>query len=282
MQRINGCKVIDEEDIHRSAPVGALFLASSKLEVEQINRQAHAHLIKQGKEALVIWAHHKRGRNNANFDLTARIHALEKCPANTSEQYYKWLGTCRNKIHLCVGSRVRYLLNKCPIAGLFQGAMGTVVGFGLPIGRKAEDYNRGMSLELAARFNREVPLVYVKMDMADGFESAWVDTPGVICFAAEQTPTSGSGHPRFMLPLLPAHARTYHAAQGLTAAFGVVLYRPVKRMFALMYVGISRIKTLASLFLMQRVVAEDFQSGTESFANVELELVRLRGLKNQL
>ena len=78
-----------------------------------------------------------------------------------------------------------------------------------------------------------------------------------------------NGHHRFMLPLLPAHARTFHSAQGITAIHGVVLFPPVRRVFALMYVGISRIKTLASLFLMERVTNLDFQCGDNAFRLIQ-------------
>ena len=138
------------------------------------------------------------------------------------------------------------------------------------------------NLETAARNNLEVPLVYVQMDKRDGFKSAWADVPGVICFSAEQTPTTANGHPRFILPLLPAHARTYHSAQGITAYHGVVLYKPLKRTFALMYVGISRIKTLLKLFLMQRLKNADFQCGGDAFEKIERELSRLRRLPIQI
>jgi len=282
MDRINARKVLDEEFIHETAPSGALFLASSRAECELINRQAHVHLVKNlGKESILIWAHHTRGKKGT-FGVSDRVNALSKCPSAKSDHYYKFLGSFRNKVRVCIGSRVRCLKNACPIVGLFQGAIGTVVGFGLPPGRQASDYSAEVTLEQAARANLPVPLVYVQMDIRDGFTSEWADTPGVVCFSALQTPSSANGHPRFMIPLLPAHARTYHSAQGLTAIFGVVLYRPVIRSFALMYVGISRIKALATLFLMKRVVAEDFQTAPLTYANVEREHARLRTLKYQI
>jgi hypothetical protein len=45
---------------------------------------------------------------------------------------------------------------------------------------------------------------------------------------------------RFQLPLLPGHARTGHSSQGLTGFNGVVVSDLDCRMFAYVYVAISR------------------------------------------
>ena len=287
MDIFNGRKVLDEDEIVRGgAPPGALFLASSRLEVEKINNDAFKYLRYTGKQHMVIWAHHTAGKRG-NLDSTARLNALATCPVPNSDQHYKWLGSFRNKIELAEGSRVRYLLNKCPVAGLYQGALGTVVGFGFPPGVTVEKYRMpgsrtGHDMKTAAENNWPVPLVFVQMDKHDGFKSAWKDMPGVICFKGEATPSKVNGHTRFMLPLLPAHARTYHSAQGITALCGVVLFKPARRTFALMYVGLSRIKTLSKLFLMQRVSNDDFQCGGDAFVHIKNELRRLQRLPNQI
>lgn len=286
---MNKQKVLVERDIFNIAPEGALFLASTRAEVEQINKQAYNYLIVDKKrDHIAIWAYHTQG-TRGTFDYTARLNALTKCPAPDSDNYHKWLGTFRNVIHLAIGSRVRYLLNKCPIAGLYQGALGTVVGFGIPPGNTIDNYRvmkngklYDLDIETAARRNLEVPLVFVEMDKKDGFKSAWPNRPGVICFKAEQVPSKVNGHYRFMLPLLPAHARTYHSAQGLTAFCGVVLYKPMRKAFALMYVGISRIKNLAKLHLMQYITNDDFKVGDTTFRNIEAEMERLRSLPKRI
>ena len=286
MSIINQRKVIDESNIHATAPEGALLLAATRPEVERINNEAYKYLCNNlQRDHITIWAYHTRGKKG-EFDYEARLNALKKRPVEGSDHSYKWLGSFRNVMSLAIGSRVRYLMNKCPMASLYQGSLGTVVGFGLPPGRTIDDYRMkrngkwcDMDIETAARRNLEVPLVYVQMDKKDGFTSAWADTPGVICFKAEQTKNGVNGHPRFMLPLLPAHARTFHAAQGITAFNGVVLFKPARKVFALMYVGISRIKTLSKLFLMKSLSQEDFQSGGTTFSDIEREMERLRGLR---
>lgn len=278
-----------ERNIFREAPINALFLASSRKEVEKINKQAYNYLVREMKmDHIAIWAYHTQGIKGS-FDYTTRLNALSKSPAPDSDQYHKWLGTFRNVVHLAIGSRVRYLLNTCPIAGLYQGAIGTVVGFGIPPGNTIDNYRlmkngelHDLDLETAARRNLEIPLVFVEMDKKEGLESIWADRPGVVCFKAEQVPSKVNGHFRFMIPLLPAHARTYHSAQGLTAFCGVVLYKPLRRAFALMYVGISRIKTLAKLFLMQSVNNDDFKAGGDTFKCIDAEMQRLRNLPNRI
>jgi len=49
-----------------------------------------------------------------------------------------------------------------------------------------------------------------------------------------------------------------------------------------MYVGISRIKQLANLYLIDRVSSEDFSCAPDIMANVRREMIRLRELPNQV
>ena len=125
MDVVNGRKVLLEDSIHRDAPEGALFLASSKKEVDTINKEAFGYLRGTlNREHITIWAYHTIGKRGGEFDLSARINALSKCPAENSDQYHKWLGVGRNRMRLAIGSRVRYLLNRCPMAALYQGSLG--------------------------------------------------------------------------------------------------------------------------------------------------------------
>lgn len=54
---------------------------------------------------------------------------LSRQPTNKRELHQgKGIGV--NCLKLCVGSRVRCTQNLCTMIGLYQGALGTVVGFG--------------------------------------------------------------------------------------------------------------------------------------------------------
>ena len=281
MEKLNGRLVLRPNRIFDTVSEKALFLCHTKKETEHINNAARRNLEHNGAQSLRIWAQHAPPNASARCGLSKRIAALSKCPAMNSDGYFKWLGTCRNFVDLCVGTRVRCLHNFCPKAGLYQGAPGTVVGFGLPPGRKLDDFQI-RDLNEAAKCNFHCPVVYVKMDNVEGFESAWRDVEGVVAFHAKQTPSNADGLNRFMLPLLPAHARTYHSAQGLTAKEGAVIFPPKSKRFGLLYVGISRVKTLDGLHLMHRLTEHDFgdRDNDVNFMLIDTEMERLRNLRS--
>ena len=187
-------------------------------------------------------------------------------------------------VDLCIGSRVRCTRNLCTMAGLYQGALGTVLGFGFAPKESPEDYTfsspRNTLNEAAERDVRKAPLVFVQMDNAGDFESCFADTPGVVCFSAmPQERTIDGKYTRWIHPLLLAHASTYHEAQGLTLPNGVVMKPPQPNAeLGLAYVGISRVTELDGLTLLAPINAQHFTTRPEKRDLIQQEYARLRAL----
>jgi hypothetical protein len=135
----------------------------------------------------------------------------------------------------------------------------------------------------AAAKNREHPIVFVQMDVDNGY-SIFPDVPALIPFAAVVDDNKiQRQYVRLQLPLVPAHAITVHKCQGLTAHFGAVLQvsRVGRQISAAMkYVALSRLKNIRQLFLLEPIFKQHFTSKTNTnhYAKVDAEYNRLRNL----
>jgi hypothetical protein len=141
---------------------------------------------------------------------------------------------------------------------LTNGAQGTVVGF-LFAQQLPDDFISFPDDLSADSTTREIPVVLVEFDYNDKDPDAVAfamrntfitSVPNVFPICA--TKMVGSSNiplemddgierwTRFQLPLLPGHARTGHSSQGLTAHNGVIVNDLDCKMFAYVYVAISR------------------------------------------
>jgi hypothetical protein len=158
-----------------------------------------------------------------------------------------------------VGSRVACTFNFAPGLGLYQGALGTVVGFGFrdskppPAGIQFQsDYINGDDGNM-----RELPIVFVQMDhLGDSKGSLSCDPkrPRVVPFVALPSRSKlRRKYHRYQVPLVAAHCRTIHKAQGLTAKHGIVLEPSRGKPFAmsLEYVAISRACCIEDVILLE-------------------------------
>jgi len=161
-------------------------------------------------------------------------------------------------LDLAIGSRVRCLKNKGTQIGVFNGAIGTVVGFCF------EGLISSVPVPLIKDFqihgSREIPIVLVQMD-----QLSYCAT-NILPFAAEidedhPLKTNGKVFYRKQLPLELAYASTVHKYQGLTAQFDVIV-DPARNPFAmgLEYVAISRTKSLKHLHFIRPLEAHHFES----------------------
>jgi ATP-dependent exoDNAse (exonuclease V) alpha subunit len=150
--------------------------------------------------------------------------------------------------------------NKGTQIGIFNGAMGTVVGFCFE--KSLPEILTPAVKDFVAHVGREIPIVLVQMDSLKGFSSK----DNIIPFAAqidESYPlrTNGKVFFRKQLPLEISFASTIHKYQGLTAQHNVIVQpTPNPFAFGLEYVAISRTTSLENLHLLQPLEEKHFSS----------------------
>ena len=296
LDRVNANLALNIDHALSKAHPKAMWLASTNAEVEAFNIVMTKRLIASGAPKCTIWAQHTSDRQA--LDEARRISLLRTEQRADSQDYYQGKGIGRSRLVLCVGSRVRLTRNICTLAGLYQGAIGTVVAFGFPPGVNPSTFSN-MTIDQAAAANYSPFLVYVQLDNAiDGknFKTCVEGLPGVVCISAIEMDTKldGGSATRWMLPLLLAHASTLHKAQGLTCTNGVVLKPPriAKKTashdaegaeLGLAYVGFSRVTKLdgaQGLILLDVLRPEHFMTRPVTRRAIRREYERLRSLPN--
>jgi len=135
--------------------------------------------------------------------------------------------------------------------GIYNGALGTVVGFGFrkrvpPEIRIPGDNDMGTDLK------REIPVIFVQMDEDNGISistSKQAVIPFTMIESLAKLNHGGVKYIRYQLPLIPAHCQTIHSSQGLTAKSDLVIEPSPSTPFemALEYVAISRVTRLSHL-----------------------------------
>ena len=128
-------------------------------------------------------------------------------------------------LDLLEGTRVRLIRNISVEDGLYNGAMGTIMGF-VYQGKGPETAEQYMPTNFSdlEDTEREIPIVLVQMDGDDdSFPSCSATIPRLVPFAGFTGAAIGNEYHRVQLPFLPAHARTGHSVQGMTAHDGVVV-----------------------------------------------------------
>lgn len=236
-----------------------LWLFATRKNVKKHNKACFERLREAGKFGLRIVAKHYRSVNKDGHrgdewadSATEEILLATRIDERINEKQHLAY------IDLCVGSRVRCSENLLVSAGLTNGAQGTVVGFMFSQALSddfvffPEDLARDSS-------TREMPVVLVQFDYNE-------KDPEAVSFAMRNTFITGMHNvfpicatkmvgssniqlnmegriqrwTRFQLPLLPGHARTGHSSQGLTGYNGVIVSDLDCKMFAYVYVAISR------------------------------------------
>jgi ATP-dependent exoDNAse (exonuclease V) alpha subunit len=203
---------------------------------------------------------------------TAEIAILHEQPISNRDKK----NCLTNYLDLAIGSRVRCIKNKGTQIGIFNGAMGTVVGFVF------EGARSSITMPLIKEFQhhgeREIPIVLVQMDEMTALDK------DIIPFAAEvdeEHPLKANGRVfyRKQLPLELSYSSTIHKYQGLTAKQDVVVY-PCRNPFAmgLEYVGVSRTTSLDRLHLISPLEEKHFACAKfiKSFQMIKEEYKRLR------
>jgi len=190
-------------------------------------------------------------------------------------------------ISMAVGTRVRLLHTIQRDVRLVSGSVGSVYGWVYQQGADQGPIMPGASLQDALNSPQQpqVPIVLVQFDEGDYTGESCVD--GVdrvvpISTVKYNIWMDGRSHQREMLPLEACTASTVHSAQGMTVERHVMIppggeYGNFAR--ALLYVALSRCKSLQGLFLLKYLVtAEMFTKFFPHLAPITQEYERLRAL----
>jgi hypothetical protein len=182
---------------------------------------------------------------------------------------------------LCIGARVRIVQNLSTQCGLFNGAMGTVYGF-VYEGKGPQTAEERVPTNFSALEDeeRELPIVLVRID-GDDASFPFSCSPEVSRLIpivpianSQRLKAFNDKYTRYMLPILPAHARTGHSVQGYTAAKGIVV-DPGSMFFAGDYVALSRAKDIEDIRLLEPVSERNFTTHLDYRLLVHGEYLRL-------
>lgn len=131
-------KLIDELNRHciptagisyaaKRADPKALWIAATKVSVEEINSAKFKQLISDGAVSVRVWAKHRKavssGVSQIMPTLAENLVLMSMKPLN--DKWLNGLGIGRNYLDLCMGMRLRVNRNQSICDGLYQGAMGT-------------------------------------------------------------------------------------------------------------------------------------------------------------
>jgi hypothetical protein len=243
----------------------SVWLSCTNDRVDHFNDQAFYNTVK-GDAVFKYRCIAKYVPNLGNeFPTTDEIGFLHSQPSSVKEKH----ACFATYLDIAIGSRVRCLKNKGTQIGVFNGAIGSVVGFCF------EGVISTIPVPLVKDFpnhsDREIPIVLVEMDQLSNCATK------ILPFAAEvdedhPMKTNGKVFFRMQLPLELAYASTVHKYQGLTAQYDVIV-DPARSPFAmgLEYVAISRTKSLDRLHIIRPLEERHFNS--KRFKK-DLQLVR--------
>jgi len=213
-----------------------LWLADTNDDVMKINNEKLQQLLAANTAAYRIISRH------------SPVGVLTQAPNELiKEKLYKIKHDkyCLPYIDLAIGARVMITKNLAIQIGIHNGATGIVVEFGFHTAIQEEHFPMVNSFHTLK--NRELPIVFVKMDKYTGIEiSPDVDKQNIVPFTecVNEVPltVNGTSYMRWQIPLILAYSITTHKSQSMTAHNGIV-YEPSKtKPFArgFPYVAISR------------------------------------------
>jgi len=176
-----------------------------------------------------------------------------------------------------IGTRMRLTKNIATRLGLTNGAIGTVKEV---IFREDRQIRPNLTLkERVADGYQSLPLIVLEMD-----EAHWnLSVPGFkgiarrVAIQSEKTRIQHKGtyYEREQLPLRPAHARTIHSCQGLTAEFGVLFDGRLCFSAFQAYVALSRARRLQDVHLVHKLTLEMLLNHIPTRQIIDREYIRL-------
>ena len=219
----------------------ALWMAPSRKEVDIYNDEAFDRLESMGYPKYRAVARHVLTGHGSHIDVSdnnnAQIsEALFKHTESSSDFNDSHGAMPSGDLSLILGQRVRVLKNMATALGIYQGAMGTVVGFVFDSSKPrlsdqqmfpSRNNNAAFRVSLNKTRNQNLPVVLVQMDKVVNNISCKDELPNVIPFLPIEhlrgLHHEGKTYYRKQYPLVPAQATTFHRAQGQTALYGIVM-----------------------------------------------------------
>jgi len=263
--------VLSVEEANRKAGPHALWIATTNERVNTINRERLLHAHNSGASAIRIVARHTPAKSllpSPSLDTKQQLFAIYDKDNMTH-------------IDLAIGMPVMCTRNIATKIGVFNGAIGTVVGF-LHHGEAPPSELRFPQVQdLHTLVNREIPIVLVDLPSYRG-RPIFHDSPHVVPFTEECSRTTYLQRQfhRWMVPLRLAAAMTAHKSQSLTAHHGAVIEPSQGTPFAraIEYVQVSRVPSMDLLFLMRPLQHQHFTSASQQRKQIMLAYERLRRL----
>jgi hypothetical protein len=193
---------------------------------------------------------------------------------------------------LSINARVKLLTPVAKAAGLIRGARGRIIRFLYSNNANYGPAHPGASFEEAVTSTHQlqVPVVLVQFDAADYTGKSCLDDPDkeniprvVPIYPTKCTiEVNGFKYEREMLPIECCMADTVHSLQGTTVEEAVIVPpggRNDDFTRGLLYVALSRVKTLQGLYLIiHHINAKMFTKWRKQIDQIEKELIRLRKL----
>jgi ATP-dependent exoDNAse (exonuclease V) alpha subunit len=256
---------INEQDLYDKTDRDTIYLTDTHTKINKINKFYLNKLLQtEGNVLVTCIADHKPYSNSMPIDrgvLDYLYHQTDSigAPVDVLPTY----------IELTIGTRVRITYNLGVELGLYNGRMGTVYGF---IWNRKQIIDTSGGSDTATndkkkfcdmtQEEREIPIVLVKLEDDSKYK---LTTNNVVPIVAVEgiTKIKMGAHNRYtrrQLPLLPAHARTTHATQGITAMKDIIV-DVCNQFYGGLYVAISRAKELPKIFLTRALAPRHFAVG---------------------
>lgn len=274
-------RVVESLDVAmRNAHPKAMWICDSYNRVDHINQSFLDKLGSElGKQVIRLVAYHRPAScvvKSGYLDLSTKdrlrcINGGSRLDRSDSRPLLAPL-----VIKICVGSRVRLTANLLPSIGLYNGAMGTVMG----LVYKGAGQNTSLLQTCHSDDEQELPIVLVRIDGNDNsFPCSCIRAvsrvvPIVPIASPQRIDVEGRRFIRYQVPIALAHARTTHALSGYTANHGIV-GDVGGAFFAGQYVALSRTTSVEQMQLLAPLKQAHFTGHPDFRHSVDVEYSRL-------
>jgi hypothetical protein len=182
-------------------------------------------------------------------------------------------------LELTIGTRARITHNLGVEIGLYNGRMCTIWGFAWSRQQIPgyESVMAGKKFWEMSEEEREMPIVLVKLDHDDRYKLSKDDIIPILAVDSECPITYlnvKNKYTRVMIPLVPAHGRTSHACQGITAVSDVIADTK-NQFFAGLYVAMSRAKEFSQIWLTSSLNQRTSFSVKQNFRDIVTQFYEL-------